>query len=76
MSRIPPRWYSMAGAARSTIFQLATAVGIAVAIAIHDAGDGGDPVAPYARVWMVATVCAVVAAGVMVVGFPRRSASV
>ncbi|MET0327009.1 MAG: DHA2 family efflux MFS transporter permease subunit, partial [Ilumatobacteraceae bacterium] len=34
MSQIPPRFYSMAGAARSTIFQLATAVGIAIAVAV------------------------------------------
>jgi EmrB/QacA subfamily drug resistance transporter len=72
MSRIPPRWYSMAGAARSTIFQLATAVGIAIAVALQQAGADGDPVAPYTRVWTVATVCAVVAAMVMLVAFPRR----
>ena len=35
MSRIPPRFYSMAGAARSTLFQLATAIGIAVAVALQ-----------------------------------------
>ena len=47
MSRVPPRFYSMAGAARSTIFQLATAVGIAVAVALQAAGRRrrpGDPV--------------------------------
>ena len=75
MSRIPPRWYSMAGAARSTIFQLATAIGIAVAVAIHEAADGGDPVTPYTRVWMLATVCAAIAAVVMFVAFPRRGAT-
>ncbi len=72
MSRIPPRWYSMAGAARSTIFQLATAVGIAVAVALLDAATGGDPVTPYTRVWVLATVSGAVAAVVMLVAFPRR----
>ena len=38
MSRVPPRFYSMAGAARSTLFQLASAIGIAVAVALQDAG--------------------------------------
>jgi hypothetical protein len=71
MSRVPPRFYSMAGAARSTLFQLASAIGIAVAVALQDAA-GGDAVAPYKKVWMVATVCALLAAVVMVVAFPRR----
>jgi EmrB/QacA subfamily drug resistance transporter len=72
MSRIPAKWYSMAGATRSTIFQLATAVGIAVAVALQAAAHGGDPVAPYRRVWVLATVCSVVTAVVMLVAFPRR----
>jgi Ca2+/H+ antiporter len=70
MSRVPPRFYSMAGAARSTIFQLATAVGIAVAVALRNAG-GGDPVAPFRRVWWMATVCAGVSAVVVAVALPR-----
>ena len=41
MSRVPPRFYSMAGAARSTLFQLASAIGIAVAVALQDAGGDG-----------------------------------
>jgi EmrB/QacA subfamily drug resistance transporter len=72
MSRVPPRFYSMAGAARSTLFQLATAIGIAVAVALQDAA-GGDAVAPYKKVWLVATVCALLAAVVMLVAFPRRA---
>jgi EmrB/QacA subfamily drug resistance transporter len=72
MSRVPPRFYSMAGAARSTIFQLASAMGIAVAVALQDAGGDGDPVSPFTRVWIVATVCAFVAAVVVFVAFPRR----
>jgi EmrB/QacA subfamily drug resistance transporter len=72
MSRVPPRWYSMAGATRSTMFQLATAIGIAVAVALQASGDGG--VAPYRKVWLVATACGLAAAVVMLVAFPRRPA--
>jgi len=75
MSRVPPRFYSMAGATRSTIFQLATAIGIAVAVAVQDAGsDGADGVAPYREVWIVATVCCAISGVVMLVSFPRRGA--
>ncbi len=48
MSGVPPRFYSMAGAARSTIFQLASAVGIALGIALVGTPAVGA-VAPYAR---------------------------
>ncbi len=73
MSRVPPRYYSMAGAARSTLFQLASAIGIAIAVALQAAG-GDDPVTPYKKVWLVATGCAAFAAIVMLVAFPRRPA--
>lgn len=72
MSRVPPRYYSMGGAARSTLFQLGTAVGIAVAVAVVDSGDGAT-VEPYRIVWMIATICAVIAAFVMLTLFPRSS---
>ena len=72
MSRVPPRFYSMAGAARSTLFQLASAIGIAVAVAVVDAGDR-TTVGPYEVVWWIATICAIVAGVLMVALFPRRS---
>jgi predicted MFS family arabinose efflux permease len=72
MSRVPPRYYSMAGAARSTLFQLGTAVGIAVAVAIVDSGDS-TTVGPYRTVWVIATVCAILAGLLMVALFPRSS---
>ena len=72
MSRVPARWYSMAGAARSTLFQLGTAIGIAVAVAVVDAGDR-TTVGPYEVVWWIATICAIVAGALMVALFPRRS---
>jgi len=72
MSRIPPRFYSVAGAARSTLFQLGTAIGIAVAVAVVDSGDA-TAVAPYKVVWVIATICAVIAGFVMLLLFPRQS---
>jgi EmrB/QacA subfamily drug resistance transporter len=75
MSRVPPRFYSMAGATRSTIFQLATAVGIAVAVAVIGAAGAGDPVAPYRRVWWIASICALMAAGITAALFPARAAA-
>ena len=72
MSRIPPRFYSVAGAARSTLFQLGTAIGIAVAVAVVDSGDA-TAVGPYRVVWMIAAVCGVLAGIVMIVLFPRLS---
>lgn len=72
MSRVPPKFYSMAGAARSTIFQLATAIGIAVAVAVQASAGTDDPVGPYRRVWWIATASSAAAAIVMAVAFPRR----
>lgn len=74
MSRVPQRFYSMAGAARSTIFQLASAVGIAIAVAVVDAaGRDGGP-GPYRSVWWIATVCSLLCAAVVLVAFPRGRA--
>jgi EmrB/QacA subfamily drug resistance transporter len=64
MSDVPPRFYSMAGAARSTIFQLASAIGIAIGIALVGTPADGA-VAPYARAWWMGAIgaflCAIVA---------------
>ena len=76
MSRVPPKFYSMAGAARSTIFQLATAIGIAVAVAVQaSSSTGADLVTPFRRVWTIAAVCAGAAALIMAAAFPRRAAT-
>ncbi len=69
MSDIPPRFYSMAGAARSTIFQLATAVGIAISVALLGT-PGADAVGHYARTWWFGTAGAAGAAAVMAVAYP------
>jgi MFS family permease len=74
MSRVPQRFYSMAGAARSTIFQLASAIGIAVAVAVVDASNRVGSPDPYRSVWWIATVCAVLAALIVLIAFPRGRA--
>jgi len=70
MSRVPQRFYSMAGASRSTIFQLATAIGIAVAVAVVDNAGGDSTPNPYKSVWWIASACAVAAAMIVLVAFP------
>jgi MFS family permease len=71
MSRVPPRSFSMAGAARTTIFQLGLAVGIAVAVSIVNAGDATS-LRPYRNVWLLAATCSAVAAVLMLSAFPAR----
>ena len=63
MRDVPTRFYSMAGAARSTIFQLGSAIGIAMAIALLGPPETAE-VSDYARTWVMgivgATTCAVI----------------
>ena len=69
MRDVPSRFYSMAGAARSTIFQLGSAIGIAMAIALlgvpEDAG-----VSDYARTWVMGAVGALACAVIVLFGYP------
>lgn len=71
MSQVPTEHYSMAGAARTTIFQLGLAIGIAVAASIVNAGDPSSP-DPYRTVWLVSAVCSLAAAALMAAAFPGR----
>jgi MFS family permease len=72
MRDIPPRFYSMAGAARSTMFQLASAIGIAVAVAL--VGMPAVPsVAPFARTWWFGAFGAAAAGLVVLVAYPSRA---
>jgi MFS family permease len=71
MSEVAPKHYSMAGAARSTVFQLASAIGIAVAVALLGTPVAGA-VAPYARVWWVAAGESLAGAILMVALFPSH----
>ena len=74
MRDVPPRFYSMAGAARSTMFQLGTAIGIAVAVAVVNAGDE-NALAPYRDVWVIATIGAVAAGVLMALAYPDRESA-
>jgi EmrB/QacA subfamily drug resistance transporter len=71
MRDVPARFYSMAGAARSTIFQLGSAIGIAMAIALL-----GPPatagVSDYARTWVMGVVGAVACALIVLVAYPAE----
>src|SRR5262249_19597642 len=58
MRDVPARFYSMAGAARSTVFQLGSAIGIAIAVALVGTPADGE-VAPYARTWAFGAVGAI-----------------
>ena len=71
MRDVPARFYSMAGAARSTIFQLGSAIGIAMAIALlGPPGDAG--VSDYARTWVMGVVGAVACALIVLVAYPAE----
>lgn len=74
MCRIPPRYYSMGGAARTTIHQLGLGVGIAVAVSIVDAGDPLT-IGPHRTVWTIAAASSLIAAALMVTLFPQRPAA-
>src|SRR4051812_33650968 len=71
MRDVPVRFYSMAGAARSTIFQLGAAIGIALAVALlgvpEDAG-----VSDYARSWVMGAVGALACAVIVLLGYPAQ----
>jgi EmrB/QacA subfamily drug resistance transporter len=71
MRDVPVRFYSMAGAARSTIFQLGSAIGIAVAVALVGTPAAGE-VAPYARTWAFGALGAIGCAVIVLVAYPKR----
>ena len=71
MRDVPARFYSMAGAARSTIFQLGTAIGIAAAVALFGT-EAAPQVSDYARTWMLGLVGALGCAAVVFFFFPAR----
>jgi len=72
MSRIPPPYYSMSGAARTTIFQLGLGLGIAIAVAVVGAVDHFT-VTPFRTVWALAAICSIVAAALMATLFPSKT---
>ncbi len=76
MRDIPPARYAMAGAGRTTVFQLAIALAIAIGVAIVGRPGGADEhLAAVRQVWLV---CAVLFAGQAVLFglvFPRLAAA-
>jgi EmrB/QacA subfamily drug resistance transporter len=71
MRDVPARFYSMAGAARSTVFQLGSAMGIAIAVALLGAPAEGE-VAPYARTWAFGALGALGCAAIVLLAYPTR----
>ena len=72
MSEVPPRWYSLAGAARSTLFQLASAMGIALAVALVGTPSPRNAVAAYARTWWLASIGSLLCSLVIAIAFRPR----
>jgi EmrB/QacA subfamily drug resistance transporter len=71
MRDVPSRFYSMAGAARSTVFQLGSAIGIALAVALL--GVPADAaVSDYARTWVMGAVGALACAVIVFLGYPSH----
>jgi EmrB/QacA subfamily drug resistance transporter len=75
MRDVPARFYSMAGAARSTIFQLGTAIGIALAIALLGPPDDAG-VSDYARSWVMGAVGGIACAVIVAIAYPSRRAEI
>ena len=68
---VPPNRFGMAGAGRTTVFQLSIALGIAIAVSIVGRPDGPDAALDaMQRSWIFALVCFVVQAGVFALAYP------
>jgi EmrB/QacA subfamily drug resistance transporter len=71
MRDVPARFYSMAGAARSTIFQLGSAIGIAMAIALLGPPESAE-VSDYARTWTMGIIGAAACAVIVLFVYPAH----
>jgi EmrB/QacA subfamily drug resistance transporter len=73
MRDVQPRQFGMAGAGRTTIFQLSVALGIAVAVAIVGRPTGPqDALRALQASWRLALVCFLAQAVVFAFAFPRQ----
>ncbi|MEM8924322.1 MAG: DHA2 family efflux MFS transporter permease subunit [Actinomycetota bacterium] len=73
MQDIPPQRYAMAGAGRTTVFQLAVALAIAVAVAvIARPADAESHLGAVRTVWIISGCLYLGQAAVFGLGFPRR----
>ncbi|MCH2627254.1 MAG: DHA2 family efflux MFS transporter permease subunit [Acidimicrobiales bacterium] len=74
MSEIPSQRFGMAGAGRTTVFQLSIAIGAGLAITLVGDPDGGSTaLEAMRRVWMVGVLCFFVQAMLFCFVYPRDS---
>jgi len=74
MSEIPPSRFGMAGAGRTTVFQLSIAIGAGSAITLVGAPDTANAaVEAMRRVWVVGIFCCLAQAVLFWFVFPRDS---
>ena len=68
---VPPNRFGMAGAGRTTIFQLSIALGIAIAVTLVGRPDGPEAALDAVQLsWVFALACYVVQAGVFTFAYP------
>ena len=74
MSEIPSQRFGMAGAGRTTVFQLSIAIGAGLAITLVGDPDGGtNALEAMRRVWMVGVFCFFMQAMLFYFVYPRDS---
>ncbi len=72
MRDVPPHRYAMAGAGRTTLFQLSVAVGIAVGIAVVGRPESAAAALDsYGQLWLVGATCFALMACSIAVLYPR-----
>ncbi|MEM7093302.1 MAG: MFS transporter [Actinomycetota bacterium] len=73
MRDIPPQRFGMAGAGRTTVFQLAVAIGIAIGAAVvGDPESIGDALSRYRLNWVIALIFFAAQAVVFAVAYPSE----
>ncbi len=74
MRDVPPTRYAMAGAGRTTIFQLAVAISIAIGIAVVGRpATASATLDAYDKLWLVGTACYLAMACSVALFFPSRN---
>ena len=76
MRDVPPHQYAMGGAGRTTAFQMAIALGIAVAVAIIGRPAGpAEALAAYEDSWLVGVAAYVAVAVIVAAFYPNKPAA-
>jgi len=74
MSEIAPQRFGMAGAGRTTVFQLSIAIGAGLAVTlVGDPTDSGAALEAMRRVWLVGAFCCLLQALLFLFVFPKDS---